>query len=519
MMAHTPTAKAQQPLRCGALWFPEWPVVAWALAAGGSVEGPVAVVENNRVVSCSALARAEGVRRGQRRREAQACCPSLRVVPAEVDRDHRMFAPFLDLLEQVAPGIQVIRPGLVALRMRGPARYYGGEEAAVDRLRDAMARHGMVNLRAGVADGLFTAEQAAYESSPVRIVAPGKGAEFLAPLSISRLGDAEMAGLLPRLGIRRLGELAALDPMQVRERFGDRGLRLHALAGGRDPRGVQPRSAPPELARQVGFSPALELVEQVAFAVRTTVDEFVGGLAEKQLVCTELRVELTAEEGERSERVWLHPSAFDAAAVVDRVRWQLQAAAGNQIDSGVVRVRLEPVAVDAAAHHSPGLFGAGPDERVHHALSRVQAMLGGDAVLTATIGGGRSLAERQVLVPWGERAVLPLSPDRPWPGHVPTPLPSTVFAEPRALSILAADGTGVLVDARGAVSASPAMLIDGSRRHLVAAWAGPWPLDERTWDPERRRRAHRFQMVDDTQTAWLLLCGDDGQWRAEARYD
>ncbi|HMR47711.1 MAG TPA: DNA polymerase Y family protein [Arachnia sp.] len=512
-------APSALPVRGGVLWFPEWPVAAWALAAGGSVEGPVAVVENNRVLSCSALARAEGVRRGQRRREAQGFCPSLRVVPTDVNRDHRMFAPLVDLLEQVAPGIQVSRPGLVALRMRGPARYYGGEERAIAQLLAPMTAHGMATVRAGVADGLFAAEQAAYESAPVRIVPPGEGASFLAPLPINRLADPALVGLLPRLGVRTLGEFAALDAAQVRDRFGLNGLRLHALAAGRDPRGVQPRTPPPDLARQIEFSPALELVEQVAFAVRVTADDFVGGLAEKQWVCTELRVELTAEEGERSERVWLHPSAFDAPAVVDRVRWQLQAAAGNQIDSGVVRVRLEPVAVDAAAHHSPGLFGAGPDERVHHALSRVQSMLGGDGVLTATIGGGRSLAERQVLVPWGERAVLPLSPERPWPGRVPTPLPSTVFPEPRSLSVFAADGSGVSVDDRGAVSASPAMLVDGPRRHPVAAWAGPWPLDERTWDPERRHRGYRFQMVDDTQTAWLLLCDGDGQWRAEARYD
>lgn len=509
----------QQPVRSGVLWFPEWPVVAWALATGDSVEAPVAVIENNRIYSCSALAREEGVRRGQRRREAQACCPSLRIVPTDIDRDHRMFAPLLDLLEEVTPGIQVIRPGLVALRMRGPARYYGGEDAAIARLRDTMSRSGMANLRAGVADGLFTAEQAAYDPEPVCIVPPGGAAEFLAPLSIIRLGDLELASLLPRLGIRRLGEFAALDVAQVRDRFGERGLRLHALAAGKDPRAVQPRTVPPDLIRHIEFSPALELVEQVAFAVRTTADEFVACLAERQLVCTELRVILTAEEGERSERVWLHPSAFDPAAVVDRVRWQLQAAAGAQIDSGVVRVQLEPVAVDAAAHHSPGLFGAGPDERVHHALSRVQAMLGGDAVLTAAIGGGRSLAERQVLVPWGDRVVLPLSPERPWPGHVPTPLPATVFPEPRTMAVLAADGSGVSVDARGTVSGEPATLVDAGRRHVVTAWAGPWPLDERTWDPERRRRAHRFQVIDDTQTAWLLLCDKDGNWQAEARYD
>jgi protein ImuB len=44
-------------------------------------------------------------------------------------------------------------------------------------------------------------------------------------------------------------------------------------------------------------------------------------------------------------------------------------------------------------------------------------------------------------------------------------------------------------------------------------------MDERTWDPARRRRAHRFQVIDDSQTAWLLRCEEGGAWVAEGRYD
>ncbi len=523
---------ADRPVRCCVLWFPEWPVTAWARAEGEDADTPVAVVEGNQVVSCSAVAHAEGVHRGQRRREAQACCPALRVVPADTARDHRLFGPLVDRLEEVVPGIQVIRPGLVALRMRGPARYYGGEQEAVTALLGALVEVGMAGVQVGIADGVFTAEQAAYDPEPVRIVPPGGAGDFLAPLPVNRLGDVELAGLLPRLGVHRLGEFAALDDRSVRDRFGERGIRLHALAAGRDPRGVQPRTPPPDLARQIEFSPPLELVDQVAFAVRATAEEFVAGLSEQRLVCTELRVALTAEEGERSERVWLHPGAFDPAAVVDRVRWQVQAAAGG-IGSRLVGVRLEPVAVDALAHHAPGLFGTGPDERVHHALSRVQAMLletdglGADGVVTAAIGGGRRLADRQVFVPWGDRVVLPLPPDRPWPGHLPAPLPATVFEDPPAMAVLAADGSVVGVDERGALSASPAVLVDVGRRRAIPeparrailAWAGPWPVDEHAWDPTRRRWVHRFQVVDETRTAWLLVCDGTGQWWAEGRYD
>lgn len=507
------------PVRCLALWFPDWPVTAWLRIEAGQAEGPVAVVLANEVTAASSGARGRGVKPGLSRREALGRCPELRVVPADPGRDQRVFAQLVDRIEQVSPGVQVIRPGLCALRVRGPARFYGGEEAAAVALLRAAAEFGVHGGRAGVADGVFTALQAATVAEPILTVDVGTSAEFLAPLSVARLGDDELGSLLPRLGVRTLGEFAALDAKLVRDRFGDRGRRLQALSGGLDSRPVVPAEPRPELTRQVEFEPPLALVDQVAFSLRTTAEDFIAGLAAARLVCTELRVELVAELGERVERVWLHPGAFDSAAVVDRVRWQLQAAAGEQLNSGVVQVRLVPAAVDGAEHHEPGLFSSGADERVHHTMSRVQAMLGHRGVLTPRVGGGRRLADRQVLVAWGDRAVVGQQRERPWPGSLPAPLPATVFSVPRPVGVLDEGGRPVTVDDRGAVSMPPAVLVDQRSRRPIQDWAGPWPLDEYDWDPQRHRTACRFQVVDEAQAAWLLLLDDQARWWVEARYD
>lgn len=576
------------------LWFPDWPVTAWLRSesatqadarartgAAGAAErgavprakrtprdsGPIAVIAANRVAACSAAARAEGVHPGQRRREAQSRCPGLQLVAADPDRDRRVFSTVLEQLEQLVPGVQPLEPGLCAIRARGPARYFGGEEAAARALIGLLADAGVPGVHAGVADGIFTAEQAAragrsaaaqqnaaqqnaaltdrrhdpsaalrsvtdphqaatsqrgpaphIRRSPVVVIPPGRSAEFLAPLPVTALGDEQLAELLPRLGVRTLGAFAALGSTRVAERFGPRGQRLHALAAGRDARPLRPRIPPPEFSRELHFEPALELVEQVAFGIRITAEQFVDSLTAARLVCTELRVLLDADGGEHSERVWLHPSAFDAAAVVDRVRWQVQAAAEHGISSGIARVRLEPAAVDAIGHHEPGLFGGGPGERVHHALSRVQALLGHRGVVTPLIGGGRWLAERQVLVPWGDRPAAPRPRERPWPGSLPAPAPATLFARPLPVEVLDAQGRPVSVDPRGRLSAAPAAFVQQGSRLPVVAWAGPWPIAERGWDRRRRRRACRFQLVDGEHTAWLLVTAR-GQWWAEARYD
>ncbi len=52
-------------------------------AAGLSATAPVAVTLANRVIACSATARAAGVRRGLRRREAAARCPQLFIATAD----------------------------------------------------------------------------------------------------------------------------------------------------------------------------------------------------------------------------------------------------------------------------------------------------------------------------------------------------------------------------------------------------------------------------------------------------
>ncbi|WP_347976207.1 DNA polymerase Y family protein [Microbacterium sp. ProA8] len=545
------------PVRSLVLWFPDWPVTALEREAAAAAADRIAVVERNLVVACSAAARAEGVRRGQRRRDAQARCPGLTLVNADAARDHRAFAPIVSLIEERAPGVQLVRPGLCALRARGPARYYGGETEAARMLIGTLREAGIDGVRAGIADGPFTAEQAARGGTsaedPVFVVPAGGAAGFLAPLSVAVLDAsamigagaagtkdaADLVGLLARLGVQTLGGFAGMEPDRVRERFGERGVRLHSLAAGHDSRPVQPRTPPPELEREVAFEPPLEIADQVAFAMRVTADDFIGGLGAMDLVCTELRVELVGDRGERSERVWLHPGSFDAAAVVDRVRWQLaedvgadpsggDAAGRRGLRSGVTLVRISPEAVDAASHHAPALFGGGPEERVHHALSRVQAMLGHRGVLTPAIGGGRWLAERQVLVPWGDRderdrqatgvGGLAAQRARPWPGSLPEPLPTTVFADPVPVDVRALGGELVDVDERGNVAAVPAFFIESGRRRAIEAWAGPWPVIERGWDAVRSRRAYRFQVVDADGSAWLLVCDGDA-WTAEATYD
>ncbi len=510
------------PGRTIVLWCPDWPVFAACRELGLDPADPIALTEGGLVFACSAAARRDGVIRGLKLREAQYRSPAVTVLEYDAALDARVFEPVVRAVEATVPGVQLVRPGTLAMRARGPARYYGGEDAAAEALLATLAQLGVVGARVGVADGPFAAEQAARAAgaSPFRIVEPGASAEFIAPLPVGLVVDARTTVLLNRLGVRTLGEFAALPDADVRRRFGAAGAFAHDRAAGREQTRVTARTPPPEFEVEQHFEPPLDRVDQLAFAFRVRAEEFIDRMRAVRLVCTALRIELDDERGGHSSRSWLHPHWFTPADVIDRVRWQLQGAgtADSGLASPIVRLRVVPERVDSTGNHEEGLWGGGPDERVHHGLTRVQSMLGHEAVVTATIGGGRMLADRQVLVPWGDRPPERRD-DAPWPGSLPALAPASVFRERLPISLLDASGTSVAIDARGAISAPPERFAVGADRAVpVRAWAGPWPVVERWWDAERAKRVHRFQIVDDDGCAWLLVRDGEGWW-AEARYD
>src|SRR5262245_29385979 len=198
------------------VWCPDWPVLAAALVDGVDAHRPVAVMHANRVVVCSPAARTEGVRRGLRKREAQARCPHLVVVEQDLGRDARAFEPVVSAVEEVAPGVEVIRPGAAALAARGLSAYYGGDEAAAEKLVEHVALRCGVEMQAGIADGVFASLLAARSGL---IVAPGRTPEFLAGMDIGSLERPDLTDLLRRLGILTLADFAALPPGDVLARF------------------------------------------------------------------------------------------------------------------------------------------------------------------------------------------------------------------------------------------------------------------------------------------------------------
>jgi protein ImuB len=212
-----------------------------AVAAGrreALLQGPAALApepgREQLVGEVSHAAEAFGIHPGMRLGEALARCPRLTLVPPDpvgvADDWERVVAA----LESIGAAVESARPGLACFDARGIRRLHGGSlDGIVAAVRGVLRRP----VRIGAGPSRFCALAAAARARSRR-AAIIRGAADLRPEPVALLRFRDETAALPepleRLGIRTLGELAALPRAAVSDRFGPSGLLAHDLAHGRD---------------------------------------------------------------------------------------------------------------------------------------------------------------------------------------------------------------------------------------------------------------------------------------------
>ncbi|MBF4552960.1 Y-family DNA polymerase [Corynebacterium suicordis] len=539
--------------RVTVLWFPDWPVYSIGKAKGWDLLQPGAVVVEHKINACNAAARKAGVRKGMKQRHALSLCPQLEVAEDDPARQLAVHEDVLTSLEQVAAGVETLRPGLVAFPADSLARYYGGEDQAVELLLDAAVRM-QADCLAGTADDVVTAVWAARRG---RNIPPGQGPKFIRSLPVEEMvsepalnGSPDVVRVLRELGVRTLGEFAALPRGDVSARFGAVGAQWHRIAAGEIDRSVSPRRDVPPIEVRHEVDEPIAQTETAAFVARHVAARLHAELFAAGDACLRLAVRayLSAPAGYSGatmiERMWRCREPLTEEDTAQRVRWQLegwitrlrQQPRGDSEDwdqpVGVVALELVPVETVPAGSVESALWG-GPDEgirAIRAAAGRAQALIGVHNVLRPVHRGGRAVASRVMTVPYGDEDPEEVSAlmTRQWQGELLHPLPSVIgvkaggmtapsAAHPAAkVEVRNAQDEPIYVSGRGLLSHEPAYLQWGARRVEITGWAGPWPVDEQWW--ARGKRYARMQVATADPPGAFLLVSRDTAWRIEASY-
>ena len=206
------------------------------------------------VLDATTEATSKGVRIGMSLREATTFVADAVVVLPNPASEAQVSASILQRLEQLSPLVEPddAEQGCWYIDLVGLERHFlNPTEAARSMLACAPA---ILRPRAGVATSRFTARVAAgvARSADVRTIPQGGERSFLAQAPVTWLPfPPEMTGQMVRLGLRTMGDLAALPPARLAARFGPSGRMAWELASGIDTRMILPRRREPTLIEEL----------------------------------------------------------------------------------------------------------------------------------------------------------------------------------------------------------------------------------------------------------------------------
>ena len=458
------------------------------------------------------------------------------------------FERVVRAVSAISPLVEVEEAGVMVLSARGPSRYFGGEEAVVQHLRSICSAESIPS-GIGLASSRFAALTAAHlavsRGAPC-IIHHSVAQEFLNGIPVGALNrisaiSADTVGLLQRLGlshcraVRDIGESALID------RFGAEGRSVWQLVNGEDVKHFSPDAPPSDFARTIDFESPLVAATQVVAASHNAVTSAMQTIANQGQRCVRLLVECETDHAETSTRVWGEPRGFTAAAVLQRLTYQLDGWLVNEQSvpdaptSGIVRLRLVPLDCCASTAVQPLLWG-GYEENIERAIRAVTMACAVDSAVVATVPqweGGRDIAQVYTHVPFStaniadthdaeQRVTSGRGVARDWSGATPMPSPACVFLQPHRAVVVDGSEEPVLVTGRHELTGVPARVEVEGYSYRVESVAGPWPVEERWWDPRRRRRHVRMQMLVRNQrnAARVLLLGlENSEWTVLARYD
>jgi DNA polymerase-4 len=235
------------------------------------------------VSAASYEARKYGVHSAMPVSTARRLCPQAVFLPVRMSHYAQVSHQIRDLFLSFTPLVEPLSLDEAFLDVRGTEGLFGTASEIARRIKDRVKEETALIASVGVAPNKYLAKLASDHGKPdgLVVVPPEQVTAFLAPLPVGRIwGVGKKAEQrLGALGVRTIGELAALPERLLADHFGESGRHVWRLAHGEDDRAVVPdreaRSISTETTfpqdvgdREVLRTWLLDLVEHLAARLR-----------------------------------------------------------------------------------------------------------------------------------------------------------------------------------------------------------------------------------------------------------
>ena len=257
---------------------------------------------DERVCAVSAPARQSGVCREMPARQAQMRCPDISLRPLDIQTSQEEQDAFLGTIAHWQLPVEAQGWGSAYVDLSQVADAAGEvHPLAADLGRQMRHKLGQsLQPALGWDSGKFTARAAAAYTAPGRMRLVGKTEEirFLSPLSITLLPlPLPAQQQLHWLGIRTLGQFAALPPAAIWQRFGTAGRLAQSWARGKDNRPVYRTLQPALPPIEFDLDPPTSLLHPVIKAALSALNPHLQAMRDRLEGCRRLHVELRFVDG------------------------------------------------------------------------------------------------------------------------------------------------------------------------------------------------------------------------------
>jgi protein ImuB len=307
-----------------------------------NLEGkPLILIDpGGQVFGFSAEAAACGIVAGMTINTAEVRCPEAHLLEVDVACSRMEKETLLQLLERMSSKVEPHGWGAAYVDLGDLVR--DAQDAV------ALCREAGQAVRAEMGEALqpalgwdsskFTAHAAARRTPPghLQAVSITREQRFLQPLPVTLLPlPEEVLQRLCFLGLRTLGQYAALPAAAVWQQFGQAGKLAHRCARGQDDRPVIPRWQMPRLVSDRAFETPLAERDRLMAELGRLVSPLLAELRESLRACGQVRLTVDFDDGsvQERERTFLFPVAEEGRVVramgrlLDGMDWRSTATA------------------------------------------------------------------------------------------------------------------------------------------------------------------------------------------------
>jgi len=172
-----------------------------------------------------------------------------------------------------SPRVESTGGGTVVFDVNGLERLFGGYSEIAGKIRDEAQSHGL-DANVAVASNADAAVCAARGFAGITVIPSGTEAARLRDLPLSVLNPSpEILETLERWGIRTLGAFAKLPSVQVSERLGQEGVKLHKLAQGLWARPIVPHVEALRFVEAMDLDYEIRTIEPLTFILSRMLDQ------------------------------------------------------------------------------------------------------------------------------------------------------------------------------------------------------------------------------------------------------